>query len=182
MKDFTLSSSSAGAPTGRLVVGLNPRLPLDDRYRAFLGLVADQVGTALVNARAYEAERRRAEGLAQLDRAKTVFFSNVSHEFRTPLSLMLGPTEEALASPDRALSGEALEIVHRNELRLLKLVNTLLDFSRIEAGRSDASYVPTDLAGFTAGVASTFRSAFMRAGLDFVVDCPALSQVTVAGV
>ena len=158
------------------MVGLNPRLPRDDRYRAFLALVADQVGTALVNARAYEAERTRAEALAQLDRAKTVFFSNVSHEFRTPLSLMLGPTEEALASPERALSGEALEIVHRNELRLLKLVNTLLEFSRLEAGRSDASYEPTDLAEFTADVASTFRSAFTRAGLEFVVDCPALSQ------
>ena len=105
-----------------------------------------------------------------------MFFSNVSHEFRTPLTLILGPTEEALASPDGALTGEALEIVHRNELRLLKLVNTLLEFSRIEAGRLDASYVPTDLAEFTADVASTFRSAFMRAGLEFVVDCPALSQ------
>ena len=158
------------------MVGLNPRRPLDEQYRAFLELVADQVGTALGNARAYEAERKRAEALAQLDRAKTVFFSNVSHEFRTPLTLILGPTEEALASPDGALTGEALEIVHRNELRLLKLVNTLLEFSRIEAGRLDASYVPTDLAEFTADVASTFRSAFMRAGLEFVVDCPALSQ------
>src|SRR5688572_26736922 len=176
VKAFTLSSSSAGAPAGRLVVGLNPRRPLDDQYRAFLELVADQVATALANARAYEAERKRAEALAQLDRAKTVFFSNVSHELRTPLTLILGPTEEALASPDGALAGEALEIVHRNELRLLKLVNTLLEFSRIEAGRLDASYVPTDLAEFTAGVASTFRSAFMRAGLDFVVDCPTLSQ------
>ena len=176
VKEFPLSSSGAGVPAGRLVVGLNPRRPLDERYRAFLELVADQVGTALGNARAYEAERKRAEALAQLDRAKTVFFSNVSHEFRTPLTLILGPTEEALASPDGALTGEALEIVHRNELRLLKLVNTLLDFSRIEAGRLDASYVPTDLAEFTADVASTFRSAFMRAGLEFVVDCPALSQ------
>jgi signal transduction histidine kinase len=176
VKEFTLSSSSAGVPAGRLVVGLNPRRPLDDQYRAFLELVADQVVTALANARAYEAERRRAEVLAQLDRAKTVFFSNVSHEFRTPLTLMLGPTEEALASPDGALTGEALEVVHRNELRLLKLVNTLLEFSRIEAGRLDTSYVPIDLAEFTADVASTFRSAFMSAGLEFVVDCPALSQ------
>ena len=176
VKEFPLSSSGAVVPAGRLVVGLNPRRPLDEQYRAFLELVADQVGTALGNARAYEAERKRAEALAQLDRAKTVFFSNVSHEFRTPLTLILGPTEEALASPDGALTGEALEIVHRNELRLLKLVNTLLDFSRIEAGRLDASYVPTDLAEFTADVASTFRSAFMRAGLEFVVDCPALSQ------
>ena len=175
VKEFDLSSSGA-RPAGRLVVGLNPRRPLDVHYRAFLELVADQVGTALVNARAYEAERRRAEALAQLDRAKTLFFSNVSHEFRTPLALMLGPTEEALASPEGMLRGEALEIVHRNELRLLKLVNTLLEFSRIEAGRLDASYVPTDLSGLTADVASTFRSAFMRAGLEFVVDCPALSQ------
>ena len=176
VKAFTLSSSSAGGPAGRLVVGLNPRRPLDPPYAAFLELVADQVGTAIVNARAYEAERSRAEALAQLDRAKTVFFSNVSHEFRTPLALMLGPTEEALASPEGALTGEALEIVHRNELRLLKLVNTLLEFSRIEAGRLDANHVATDLAQFTADIASTFRSAFTRAGLEFVVDCPTLSQ------
>ena len=176
VKEFALSSSSAGGPADRLVVGLNPRRPLDHQYRAFLELVADQVGTALVNGRVSETDRKRAEALAQLNRAKTVFFSNVSHEFRTPLALMLGPTEEALASPEGALTGEALEIVHRNELRLLKLVNTLLEFSRIEAGRLDASYVATDLAEFTADVASTFRSAFARAGLEFVVDCGTLSQ------
>src|SRR6185436_2745492 len=105
--------------------GLNPRRPLDAGYRTFLDLVADQLSTTLANAHAHELERTRAESLAQLDRAKTLFFSNVSHEFRTPLSLMLGPTEDALRSPDRALSGEGLEIVHRNSLRLLKLVNTL---------------------------------------------------------
>ena len=176
VKDLTIASSIAGTPTARLVVGLNPRRPMDERYRAFLELVADQLGTALANARAYEEEKTRAEALAELDRAKTAFFSNVSHEFRTPLTLMIGPTEEALASPERTLTGDALEIVHRNELRLLKLVNTLLDFSRIEAGRADANYVRTDLAEFTADVASTFRSAFMRADLEFAVACPPLSQ------
>src|SRR6185436_12196516 len=176
IRELPIASSSGGSRSASLVVGLNPRRPWDAPYRAFLDLVADQLGTALANARAHEEERKRSEALAQLDRAKTVFFSNVSHEFRTPLTLMLGPTEEALASPRAALTGEALEVVHRNALRLLKLVNMLLEFSRLEAGRADATYVPTDLAEFTADLASTFRSAFMRAGLEFVVECPPLSH------
>src|SRR5947209_4338927 len=86
---------------------------------------------------------RRSSALAELDRAKTAFFSNVSHEFRTPLTLLLAPTEEAVTS-DGALEGEDLDAVYRNAQRLLKLVNTLLDFSRIEAGRVQASFEPTD--------------------------------------
>ncbi|HEY0097009.1 MAG TPA: ATP-binding protein, partial [Archangium sp.] len=101
---------------------------------------------------------------------------NVSHEFRTPLTLMLGPTEDALASPTRALTGANLETVHRNALRLLKLVNSLLDFARIEAGRIQASYAPVDLAELTAGLASAFRSAIERAGLTFEVSCPPLPE------
>ncbi len=161
-----------------MVVGISPRRALDDEYRTFLDLVAGQVATALANARAYEEERKRAEALAELDRSKTTFFSNVSHEFRTPLTLMLGPLQDLLRYPDDHISQtarEELEVVHRNGLRLLKLVNTLLDFSRIEAGRIQAVYEPTDLAGFTADLAGVFRSAIERAGLRLVVDCPPLA-------
>jgi PAS domain S-box-containing protein len=157
-----------------LVAGLNPLRSFDDEYRSFVDMVAGGILAAMVNAESYEAERRRAEALAELDRAKTVFFSNVSHEFRTPLTLLLGPLEEELR--EHPTSNDRLAIAHRNALRLLKLVNTLLDFSRIEAGRIQAVYESTDLGTYTAELASVFRSAIEKAGLHFMVDCPSLAD------
>lgn len=172
-------ASGETGQAGILVAGLNPFRLFDDNYRGFLGLVSGQIAASIANAQAYEEERKRAEALAELDRAKTVFFSNISHEFRTPLTLMLAPTEDALSDPTYPLAPvqqERIEIVHRNGMRLLKLVNTLLDFSRIEAGRVQAMYEPTDLASYTAELASMFRSAIERANLRLVVDCPALPE------
>jgi signal transduction histidine kinase len=122
------------------------------------------IGAALAHAEAYEAERRRAEALAEIDRAKTTFFSNVSHEFRTPLTLMVGPIETLLADASEPCptAARAPEVAHRSSLRLMKLVNTLLDFSRIEAGRVQAAYEPTDLAKLTAELAGNFQSACER--------------------
>jgi signal transduction histidine kinase len=166
------------APSGLLIVGLNSRRAFDDDYRGFLSLVASQIGSSIGNARAYEEERRRAESLAELDRAKTTFFSNVSHEFRTPLTLMLGPIEDLLRrDTDATEQREKLQLLHRNALRLLKLVNTLLDFSRIEAGRVEAVYEPVDVAQLTAELAATFRAAVESAGLRLVVDCPPLEEL-----
>ena len=164
-----------GGSVGLLVAGLSSRLMFDGAYRDFLVMVASQIGTAVASARALEEAEARAAALAELDRAKTAFFSNVSHEFRTPLTLLLGPTEEAVASHG-SLHGEDLDAVYRNAQRLLKLVNTLLDFSRIEAGRVEASFKPTDLARVTADLASAFRSATERAGLTLVVECPPLPE------
>ncbi len=162
---------------GLLVAGLNPYRSFDTSYRGFIELVAGQIAAGIANTRAYEEERRRAEALAELDRAKTAFFSNVSHEFRTPLTLMLGPVEEVLEDPSLAAPHrERLALVHRNGRRLLKLVNNLLDFSRIEAGRVQARYEPTDLARLTADIASVFRAAVERAGMRLVIDCRPLSE------
>ena len=168
---------SGDAPLlGYLVIGLSPRLEFDAAYRSFIDLVSAQMAAALTDARAYEAEKARAEALAEIDRAKTTFFSNVSHEFRTPLTLLLGPLEEALRKPSEGLHGEALDSAHRNALRLLRLVNSLLDFSRIEAGRAQAQYLPTDLSAATEELASVFRSAMERAGLRYSVTCNPLPE------
>lgn len=191
-----IPSSNVAAPLGVLICGISPNCALDEGYQSFYELLAGQVSVSIRNAQAYEEERRRAEVLAEIDRAKTTFFNNVSHEFRTPLTLMLGPLEDALASlegdgenkgdgrnrPIASSSSpsslkEQLQLVYRNSQRLLKLVNTLLDFSRIEADRIQANYEPTDLATFTTDLASVFRSAIESAGMQLVINCPPLPEL-----
>jgi len=162
-------------PAGVFIAGINPYRQLDASYFGFLDLVAGQIAAAIANAEAYEEERTRAAALAELDRAKTAFFSNVSHELRTPLTLILGPIEDAIGT-QAPPAPETLEMLHRNALRLLKMVNGLLDFVRIEAGRLRASYEPTDLSILTAQLASVYRSAVERAGLELVVDCLPLPE------
>ena len=167
-----------GASSGFLVAALNRYRPVNERNTGFVTLVAAHIAAGIGSARSYRAQQRRAEELAELDRAKTAFFSNISHEFRTPLTLILDPVAELLGRSG-GLDDHArqdLDVVWRNGLRLTKLVNTLLDFSRIEAGRAHARYEPVDLAAVTAELASVFRSAVDRAGLEFVVDCPPLDE------
>ncbi len=163
---------------GFLVAGVNPFRRIDTAYRDFVGLIANQIAGAMANIRGLEHERQRAEELAAIDRAKTAFFSNVSHEFRTPLTLMLGPLEELLKA--EALSAEQTrsqaQLAHRNGMRLLRLVNSLLDFSRIEAGRINAVYEPTDFVEFSTDIASAFRSALEKAGLEYTIEAQPLSE------
>jgi len=159
---------------GFLVAGLNPFRLLDAGYTDFLGLVAGHLASGITDALAFEFEQRRAETLAELDHAKTDFFTNVSHEFRTPLTLLLGPAEDALVDDEAPLPDEQrrrVEVIHRNAQRLLKLVNTLLDFSRLESGRVEASYEPVELAGYTRELASMFESAARRLGLTLTIEC-----------
>ena len=168
-------TSTAGA----VVIGANPRRPLDSMYRGFCQLLADQLSAAFASAVSYEQQRRRADALADLDRAKTAFLTNVSHEFRTPLTLLLGPLDDALseAAPGSVLA-DRLSTAGRNARRLQRLVDSLLDFSRIEAGRANAKLSCTDVGALTAHIASSFTELCHRAGLDLVVDCsPALADV-----
>jgi PAS domain S-box-containing protein len=160
---------------GALVLGVSPHLSLDEGYRGFLDLVARQVASAVNYAKAYAAERERAENLAELDRAKTRFFTGVSHELRTPIALISGPAEDALADAESPLAPEhrrRLEIVHRNAGRLARLVDTLLDFHRIEDGQLHPEPEAVELGELTRGIAESFAPAMERAGLAFTVDCP----------
>ncbi|QDG53099.1 response regulator [Persicimonas caeni] len=170
-----ISSASGDSIGAVLVAGVSPRRRLSNQYRDFFELVARQLGTAIASAHALEEERKRAEMLAELHRAKNTFFSNISHEFRTPLTLMLGPLEDALNDAQAPLPDaqrDRVDLARRNAERLRKLANTLLDFSRIEAGRVEAQFEPTDLGAFTADLASSFRSAVEKAGLYLEVAYP----------
>jgi signal transduction histidine kinase len=174
-----IPSNRAHEPTGALIAGVSARLKLDQYYKDFFELVRTQIATAIGHARAYEDERKRAEALAEIDRAKTIFFSNVSHEFRTPLTLMLGPVQDFLTETHGPLTSRqraSMEILQRNAGRLLKLVNALLDFSRIEAGRTQASFRQTDVAAVTRELAGAFRSAIEHAGIRFEVHCEAIAE------
>jgi signal transduction histidine kinase/CheY-like chemotaxis protein len=174
-----LTPSRDAEPIGLLLAAKSPNLALDADYRTFHELVAGQFASAVVNIRAFENQRSRAEALAELDRAKTTFFSDVSHELRTPLTLLLGPIRDVLEDTGQPLPDdvhEQLSLAMRNGQRLQRLVNDLLDFASIEAGRATPVRVETDLATFTAELAGIFRAATERAGLRLTVDCPPLDQ------
>ncbi|WP_199514669.1 ATP-binding protein [Nucisporomicrobium flavum] len=176
-----LPSADRDQPLGVLLAGISPSRGLDDAYRSFYHLVAQQVALAVRNCLAYEEERRRAEALAELDRVKTTFFTNVSHEFRTPLTLMLGPLTDALADAGEPLGPhqrERVDTARRNATRLLTLVNNLMTFSGLEAGRAGNQPREVDLARLTADLAGVFRAAVERAALRLVVDCPPLPRPT----
>jgi signal transduction histidine kinase len=171
---------AGGGQAGRggvLAVGLNPFRVFDSGYRDFLGLVGGQISASIAAAQAYEEERRRAEALAELDRAKTVFFSNVSHEFRTPLTLMLGPLDDLLRDDGLGRGQrDTLEVVRRNALRLLRMVNTVLDFSRASAGRTTGDFRPTDLSALTAELVGRFGALVERGGVAFSAVCDDLGE------
>jgi len=160
------------AIAGALVVGTNPQCPLDEQYLGFCQLLADQLSSALASVVSHEQQRQRADALAELDHAKTAFLTNVSHEFRTPLTLLLGPLEDALSDvgPQTVLA-ERLRTARRNAGRLLRLVDSLLQFSRIEAGRATTELVCTDVGALTWQIASSFTELCARGGLELDLDC-----------
>jgi signal transduction histidine kinase len=172
-----ITRNEQAKPYAILIVGISPHRQLDEKYSGFFQLVEDQIANSLASVYAYEEARKQAEALLEIDRAKTAFFSNISHEFRTPLTLMLGPLEELLAQRNVFnIEQEAqLTATHRNAMRLLRLVNTLLDFSRIEADKMKGHFFPVNLTEVTIDLARSFRAAIENAGLNYHVNCNVLN-------
>ncbi|GAO44512.1 ATP-binding protein [Flavihumibacter petaseus] len=159
-------------PLAVLILGLNPYRKFDNTFSNFVELVAAQVSHESRIVLEAATERRRREALEELDKAKTIFFSNISHEFRTPLTLILSPLE-ALLRDTKPLPPEIshqIATTHRNALRLLRLVNNLLDFSQIESGKQKANVEPTDLVTFTRNLAGNFQSLFEKADVKLLVE------------
>ena len=168
-----LCISNNNCPNAVLTIGLNPYRNYDSVYQSFIRLLSDQVLLEMNNMHVIEEERKKGEILAEIDKAKTVFFNNISHEFRTPLTLMLGPLEELMRKSSEEIKPQyqsSIQTTHRNAIRLLKLVNTLLDFSRIESDRQDARFTRTDIGVYTKNLAASFDSVMKKAGLKFTIN------------
>lgn len=174
-----ISGVGGNHPYAIIFAALNPCRQFDNNFRQFCELIGERVSLEINKMLALEEERKRVEALEQIDKAKTVFFSNISHEFRTPLTLILSPLEELLNQQNSRLSvneRQNIETSHRNALRLLKLVNTLLDFSRIESGKQQASYALTDITDFTKKLVANFRSVIEKAGLTLIVNVDTITH------
>jgi hypothetical protein len=169
----TTSFAGETDKTAIIICGLNPRKALDKDYMEFLRLVVGHVSTSLTHGRSREGERKHALMLEDLNKQKIMFFQNISHELRTPLTLMLSPLDEAiLSSPTDSPVLPHLQMIKRNARRLLKLVNTLLQFSRIEAGSSEAQFNETKIAMLTTELASSFESMAKSLNLNYKIDVP----------
>lgn len=119
--------------------------------------VANQAAIAVQQARLYQTTRQQAEQLLALDKQKTTFFQNISHEFRTPLTLTIGPLETAVQQ-GKGLSPEQSIMALRNSRRLLRLVNQLLDLQRLDAERMQATFYACDFAQVVRNVAESFQT------------------------
>lgn len=139
-------------------------------------VVAAQAAIAVQQARLFQTTQQQAEKLLEVDRQKTEFFQNISHEFRTPLTLMIGPLEGAVEQA-QGLDPEQAAVALRNSRRLLRLVNQLLDIQRLNAGRMQPTFRPCDPVAFVREVIEAFQPYCDRKSLHLLADlqpCPPL--------
>ncbi|RIB30871.1 hypothetical protein C2G38_2237969 [Gigaspora rosea] len=156
-----------------LIYGINRFRALDDRYMEFFNLVTNQIYALLQHGKSVEDEKNQTKILADMNCQKITFFQGISHELKTPLTLMLSPLDDVINKCiQEPLLMSHLQIIRRNAHRLLKLINTLLQFSNIETSQLKAHYRETNIAEFTHELASDFISMAKTLGLNYNIDIP----------
>ncbi len=161
------------APSHVLVVGLARKLGTDAEFADYLEVAAALLGAGFSGMRELAVVRQQSETLRELDAAKSVFLANVSHELRTPLTLISAPLADVLAAPPEELADrlrDRLTTARTNVVRLTRMVDAMLDFSRMEAGRISPNLVELDVAALLRSLAASFGPAIERAGLRFATD------------
>ncbi|KAI9328079.1 hypothetical protein BDR26DRAFT_1012478 [Obelidium mucronatum] len=171
-------TTSDDAP-GLLVLGTNPNLNYDERYRSFINMAVHEIATSYTSVKSLETAKKQNHALLELDKVKTSFFVSMSHELRTPLTLIISPVEDVIKESKNQLTKEqssTLELVRKNACRLLKLVNTLLDIGRLNAGCMTATFRRTNIADKIHQFESMFEGIIKKAGLNFITEFSQINE------
>ncbi len=114
-----------------------------------------------------KVEEAKLKEREEVDRLKSNFFTNISHEFRTPLTLIIGPLKKLIQESDNSETSSRLNIMQRNATRLLKLINQLLDISKLEAHELQLRAGELDIIRFLRGILMSFHSLAEQKGVTF---------------
>lgn len=164
------SDSSTEIPESVLILGLNIRRPFDADYDSWVHVIRSHLASAHTSVKAVEAEKKRLDDQARMEKAKTAWFRGAAHDLRSPLALVSGPLDDVLHTDLSSKQKTSLTTAKRNVDRLMRLVDSLMDFSRLEAGKVEGRFVPTELSPFLSDLANLFRPAIERQGIDLIVD------------
>ncbi|CAK9786228.1 hypothetical protein CC85DRAFT_260792 [Cutaneotrichosporon oleaginosum] len=166
-------------PQAVMVLGLNLRRPFDGPYEDWVNMLRGYLSATLAAVTTFEEDMRLRLEKEKLERAKSAWFRGAAHEFRTPLTLIAGPLEDILQTKLNSSQRQQLQMVRRNITRLEQLMTSLLDLTRLESGKVEARFVPTDLADFITDLARVFRPAFEKHKIRFCVETEAHDAVAV---
>lgn len=119
-----------------------------------------------------ETQQAMAQQLQEIDQMKSRFFANISHEFRTPLTLILEPLDDLVEQTRDPQAQGRLRMVQRNAHRLLQLINQLLELSKIEAGKLELRAAPANIVPYLRGIVMAFHSLAERRGIELSFSAP----------
>lgn len=171
------SELSTDTPRAVMIMGLNYRCPLDTAYEDWIHVLRAHLVSSLASARASEEEKQRVADIDRMARAKTAYFQSAAHELRTPLTLVAGPIDDMLQTPLTASQNKTLTMAQRNLRRIQRLVNALLDFSRLEAGKLTGHFYPVHLGQFVGDLAALFGPGLERRNVAYSIDIQAREKM-----